>query len=75
MSILETMRDYSTMSKVNDNYEPLLPESDKKRIMIQSLGLRPRRPSIKRLIGDNNPIDNEDFEELKQLYKFGRISE
>jgi hypothetical protein len=55
---------------LGDNVEPEVPD-----IKMQGLGLKPRRPSIREMIGDNNPLSDEEFEELNQLFKFGRVSE
>jgi hypothetical protein len=50
-------------------------ESDLPEFKMQGLGLKPRRPSIKSMIGDNNPLTQEEFDELSQLFKFGRVTE
>lgn len=50
-------------------------ESEVPEFKMQGLGLKPRRPSIKSMIGDNNPLTQDEFDELSQLFKFGRIQE
>lgn len=73
MSILEKMREYEIQKQLKllgGDIEPETPD-----IKMQGLGLKPRRPSIKSMIGDNNPLTQDEFEELSQLFKFGRIQE
>lgn len=78
MSILEKMRDYQRQQEMERQakMQGVLPEAEQfDDVQVQGLGLKPRRPSLRNLIGDNNPLADEDFEMLQQMYKFGRITE
>lgn len=53
----------------------MVPDTETPDVPIQSMGLRPRKPSIRKLIGDNNPLTQEEYEALGELFRFGRIQE
>lgn len=52
-----------------------IPETDPEDITFHGLGLKPRRPSLKRMIGDQNPLTDEDYKALSEIMKFGRVQE
>jgi len=78
MSILEKMREYEAqrISKLQGSGDGLLGEPEPSHnVSVQGFGLKPRRPSIKNMIGDNNPLSDEDFQMLGEMFKFGRVTE
>lgn len=74
MSILEKMRAYDAQRK-QKMLDTSIPPTDPEDIKFHGLGLKPRRPSLRRMIGDQNPLTDEDYEALRDIVKFGRVQE
>jgi hypothetical protein len=69
------MREYEAQRQAKLLQGSALPDTETPDPVIHSMGLKPRKPSIRQLIGDQNPLTQEEYEALGQLFKFGRIQE